>query len=111
MLIKRTEREARRGALAAAFANQSGGGLDRSVALKVLPPEFLHDRTFASRFALEARVAAQLQHRNIVPIYATNIDAGTPWMSMRLLNGGTLADLLKANSHRLSMGRTVGILG
>jgi len=34
VLIKRTEREARRGALAAAFANQSGGGLDRRTFLR-----------------------------------------------------------------------------
>ena len=34
MLIKRTERQARRGHLAAAFANQSGGGLDRRTFLR-----------------------------------------------------------------------------
>ena len=34
--------------------------LDRAVALKVLPPAFLHDVTFARRFELEARVVARL---------------------------------------------------
>src|SRR5687768_17274330 len=43
--------------------------LDRAVALKVLPPEFLHDRSFAMRFEQEARIIARLEHPNIVPIY------------------------------------------
>src|SRR5688572_8523595 len=36
--------------------------LDRAVALKVLPSEFLHDRTFGRRFEAEARVIARLEH-------------------------------------------------
>ncbi|HTL03529.1 MAG TPA: TonB family protein [Vicinamibacterales bacterium] len=69
--------------------------LDRAVALKVLPPEFLHDVTFADRFQQEARVVAALEHPNIVPIYASGIDQGIPWMSMRLLTGGTIGSLLE----------------
>lgn len=69
--------------------------LDRAVALKVLPPEFLHDLTFAERFEQEARLAAALEHPNIVPIYASGIDHGIPWMSMRLLAGGTIGSLLE----------------
>lgn len=68
--------------------------LDRTVALKVLPPQFLYDGTFARRFEQEARLVAKLEHPNIVPIYASGIDAGIPWMSMRLLTGGNLGALL-----------------
>ena len=68
--------------------------LDRAVALKVLPAEFLHDRTFGRRFETEARVIARLEHPNIVPIYASGIDSGVPWMSMRLLTGNSLSALL-----------------
>ena len=64
--------------------------LERDVALKVLPPEFLHEESFARRFRQEARVIARLEHPNIVPIYASGIDQGIPWMSMRLLGGGSL---------------------
>ena len=39
--------------------------LDRHVALKVLPTEFLHDPAFADRFRQEARVAAKLEHPHI----------------------------------------------
>ena len=69
--------------------------LERAIALKVLPPEFLHDARFAERFEQEARVIAALEHPNIVPIYASGIDNGIPWMSMRLLTGGTIGTLLE----------------
>ena len=69
--------------------------LDRAVALKILPAEFLHDRTFGQRFEVEARVIARLEHPNIVPIYASGIDSGVPWMSMRLLTGDSLSVLLE----------------
>ena len=68
--------------------------LDRAVALKILPAEFLHDQTFARRFETEARLIARLEHRNIIPIYASGIDEGIPWMSMRLLTGKNLGVLL-----------------
>ncbi len=90
----RIERLLGKGGMATVYEAYEGGVLDRVVALKVLPPEFLHDGTFASRFAQEARFAAALEHSNIVPIYASGINDGIPWMSMRLLTGGTVADLL-----------------
>ena len=49
--------------------------LDRYVALKVLPPEFLHDPTFAERFRREAQTIARLEHPQIIPIFAYDIDA------------------------------------
>jgi serine/threonine-protein kinase len=70
------------------------GRLDRAIALKVLPPEFLHAGTFARRFEKEAKVIARLEHPQIVPIHASGINDGIPWMSMRLLAGGNLGALL-----------------
>jgi TonB family protein len=84
------------------------GRLERAIALKVLPPEFLHDETFARRFEKEARVVAKLEHPNIVPIYASGVDEGIPWMSMRLLAGGSVGRLLK--NHRPDTGQVVRIL-
>lgn len=71
--------------------------LDRYVALKVLPPEFLHDPTFAERFRREAQTIAKLEHPQIIPIFAYDIDAetGTPWMAMRLISGGSLSQRIK----------------
>jgi serine/threonine-protein kinase len=82
--------------------------LERDVALKVLPPESLHDDSFARRFEREARLVAQLEHPHIVPIYANGIHEGIPWMSMRLLAGGSLDAVLK--KHRLPVARVLEIL-
>jgi serine/threonine-protein kinase len=83
-------------------------GLDRYVALKTLPPEFMHDPTFAERFHREAKAVAKLEHPNIVPIYAFGIENGTPWMAMRLVPGGALSGLVKRG--RLEPARAVAIL-
>ena len=84
--------------------------LDRYVALKVLPREFLHDPTFAERFRHEAQVIARLEHPNIIPIYAFDIEQqeGIPWMAMRLIKGGNLSQLLKR--ERIPFARSVAIL-
>src|SRR5437867_10873145 len=44
-------------------------GLDRLVALKILPPEAVRDPAFAERFGREARALARLNHPNIVSVY------------------------------------------
>ena len=84
--------------------------LDRYVALKVLPREFLHDPNFAQRFRQEAQVVARLEHPNIIPIYAYDIEEaeGIPWMAMRLIASGSLADLIRR--ERLALARSVAIL-
>ena len=84
--------------------------LDRYVALKVLPPEFLHDPTFAERFRREAQTIARLEHPQIIPIFAYDIDAesGTPWMAMRLISGGSLSQRIKRG--RLAPGECARIL-
>lgn len=71
--------------------------LDRHVALKVMPPEFMHDPTFAERFRREAQTIAKLEHPHIIPIYAYDIDQEQriPWMAMRMIAGGTLSGRLK----------------
>jgi tRNA A-37 threonylcarbamoyl transferase component Bud32 len=85
-----------RGGMASVFKAYEAS-LDRYVALKVLPPEFLHDPTFAERFRREAQTIAKLEHPQIIPIFAYDIDAetGTPWMAMRLISGGSLSQRIK----------------
>jgi serine/threonine-protein kinase len=87
-------------------------GLDRHVAIKVLPAEFLHDPSFAERFRREAKVVARLEHPNIIPIYAFDIEAARhiPWMSMRLIAGGALSSLLKSQMTPLPFARSITIL-
>lgn len=68
--------------------------MDRVVAIKVLPREFLHDETFLTRFQREVRTIAKLEHLHILPIYDVGEVDGVPFYVMRYLSGGTLADLI-----------------
>lgn len=72
--------------------------LDREVALKVLPAELMQQTGFLERFAREAKLIARLEHPNIVPVYASGVTDGTPWMALRLVSGGTLQDQLEGGS-------------
>ncbi len=68
--------------------------LDRQVALKVLPPGIAADSRSSARFLREAQIAAKLNHSQIVPIYASGIEGGTPWYAMEYIEGETLAQAL-----------------
>ena len=96
-----------RGGMAAVYEAHEPS-LDRRVALKVLPAEFLHDPAFADRFRQEARVAAKLEHPHIVPIHAYGIEGGRPWMAMRLVTGGSLAERVRRSP--LSPSETASVL-
>lgn len=69
--------------------------LQRTVALKTLNILASLDQTARDRFQSEARLAAQLQHPNIVQIYEIGADDGVPYFSMELIEGGNLATVLK----------------
>ncbi len=71
--------------------------INRSVALKVitLDPSLGERDEFRSRFALEAQTIASLEHIHILPIYDYGIvNNELAYIAMRMLRGGTLADLL-----------------
>jgi serine/threonine-protein kinase len=72
----------------------------------------LHDPYSAVRFTRVAKAIAKLEHPNIVPIYNYDIDEaeGIPWMALRLVPGGSLSQLLKAELRPLPLARTVEIL-
>lgn len=67
----------------------------RDVALKVLPPQFLHEEQFRSRFEREARTIAMLEHPAIVPVYDFGEHEGQPYLVMRYMNGGSLENRLQ----------------
>ncbi|MFL5798295.1 MAG: serine/threonine-protein kinase [Actinomycetota bacterium] len=84
--------------------------LRRRVALKVLPPDLATDLEFRERFLREARLAASLDHANILPVYDAGEADGVLFLAMRLVNGEDLAQLL-AREGALEPGRTVSVLG
>lgn len=71
-------------------------GLDRLVALKVLPEEFGHDVKFALRFTREARTLAKLSHPNIVSVFEFGNVEDTYYFLMEFVDGSTLRDVVKA---------------
>jgi hypothetical protein len=68
----------------------------RSLALKVMKAESANSRRVC-RFLSEARITAQLAHPSIVPVHAVGwLDDGRPYYTMKLVEGKTLAEILKA---------------
>jgi serine/threonine-protein kinase len=69
--------------------------LGRDVAIKVLPQEFASDADRVARFQREAKVLASLNHPNIAAIHGLEESDGTNLLVMELVEGETLAELLK----------------
>jgi CHASE2 domain-containing sensor protein len=67
-------------------------GLNRRVAVKVIAPEHAADPGFRARFAREARLAAAIDHPNIVPVHMTGDDRGQLYLVMRYVEGVNLAE-------------------
>ncbi len=68
--------------------------LGRDVALKVLPPELARDPEHRQRFEREAKAIAALKHPNIVTIYSVEEIAGLHIITMELVEGRTLAEII-----------------
>ncbi len=66
--------------------------MNREVAIKVLPREFVNDEMFRVRFEREAQTIAALEHPAIVPVYDFGEMDGQPYLVMRYMPGGSLAD-------------------
>jgi YVTN family beta-propeller protein len=71
------------------------GRLDRNVALKILAPRYADDDGFRERLLRESRLAASLDHSNVVPVYdAGEADAGF-YLAMRYVEGADLRAVLR----------------
>jgi hypothetical protein len=82
--------------------------LGRPVAIKILADNLAHDDNFRERFMREARLAAQLDHPNVVQVYDVSGDEDRPFIVMEHVSGGTLGDLIERRgrvdpSERLRM--------
>lgn len=69
--------------------------LDRTVALKILPPEFASDPARMHRFVQEAKAASALDHPNVAHIYEIGESDGTNFIAMQYIEGATLDSYLK----------------
>ena len=68
--------------------------LGRPVALKVLAPELANNEGFRERFEHESRLAAAIDHPNIIPLYEAGESDGVLYLSMRFVDGIDLKRLL-----------------
>ncbi len=83
-------------------------GLDRLVALKILPPKFSGDPAFAERFAREARTLARLNHPSIVDVYDLGQTGPLYYFLMEFVDGLSLRQML--HTHRLTPQETLAIV-
>lgn len=71
--------------------------LNRQVAFKILPLHFVRDRGFLRRFRNEAMAAATLNHPNVATIYSVEDFEDRPFITMELVEGQTLRELIPAD--------------
>ena len=87
------EREIGRGSMAIVYKALERV-LNRRVALKVLPPTAPVRRSIAERFKREARLAASLDHANIIPVYRVGQISATHFIVMKYIDGLGLDEII-----------------
>jgi len=80
------------------------------VALKVLAPELATNDVFRARFLQESRVAAALNHPNVIPIHDMGSHGELLYIAMRYVSGSDLRTVLKSG-NRISPGQALLLLG
>jgi serine/threonine protein kinase len=80
----------------------------RDVALKLLPRPYVGDAQFRARFQREAQTIAGLEHEAVVPVYDSGEQDGQPYLVMRFMAGGSLAERIARGP--LSPPQAAGVL-
>ncbi|HEX6020484.1 MAG TPA: serine/threonine-protein kinase [Solirubrobacter sp.] len=83
--------------------------LGRPVALKLIAPEHAADRDFRERFQRESRMAAAIDHPNVIPVYEAGEEDGRLYLVMRWVAGTDLHRLLR-DKGRLEPARAAAIV-
>ncbi len=71
------------------------------IALKVLAPELAGDDAFRTRFLEESRIAASLNHPNVIPIYDAGSSDGLLYIAMRYVSGTDMRQMIKKRGRLL----------
>jgi tRNA A-37 threonylcarbamoyl transferase component Bud32 len=83
--------------------------LGRTVAVKVIAPELARDPGFRERFERESRVAASIEHPNVIPVYEAGETDGELYITMRYVEGTDLRALI-GRSGRLDHARAAQVV-
>lgn len=83
-------------------------GLEREVAIKVLPPAFAQDREMVKRFRRESQATAKLSHPNIITIYDSGEQEGYYYYVMEYLKADSLEDVLEKEG-KLPIARVIKV--
>ncbi len=83
--------------------------LDRNIALKVLPAELAESDERRARFEREAKAIAALNHPNIITVHSVEEADGVHFITMELVKGKTLAELLPRKGFPLQKFLAVAI--
>lgn len=110
------ERRLATGGMAEVFLAQRKGphGFSKRVALKRILPQYAGDPDFVSMFIDEAKLAAQLQHPNVVQVFDFGEHGGELFLAMELVEGTNVNKLLRtvaARQERLPLDIVLHIVG
>jgi ABC-type branched-subunit amino acid transport system substrate-binding protein len=83
--------------------------LERPVALKLIAPELAENERFRDRFLREPRLAASLDHPNVIPIYEAGEHDGQLYLAMRFVEGSDLKSVLEREG-KLTPARALAVL-
>lgn len=84
--------------------------ISRKVALKILHPDYARDEEFLRRFRQEARLAASLNHRNVVTVFDFDqADDGSLYIVMEYVDGRSLSEVIRNNPMDISGALQLGI--
>ncbi len=84
--------------------------LDRECALKLISPALSSDPRFRERFQRESRLAASLEHPNVVSVDHAGDERGTLYLAMRLVEGSDLHRIVETEGP-LDLGRAARLIG
>ena len=73
--------------------------LGSAIALKVLPPELATNDVFRTRFLNESRIAASLNHPNVIPVYDMGVSQDLLYIAMRYVSGTDLRRMIKKDGR------------
>jgi len=88
---------------------RGAGGFEKRLVVKQIRPELASDQSFIGRFVAEAKVAVELSHANIVPVYELGVEQGTYYIAMEFCAGAALSQLLVQGALSPAEGAYIGV--